>query len=105
MEAFGRKPEFDPKTDTIVRVQTHRLRQKLRDKPHEYRLRRLFMVASYCAAFGCIRRGQHWPVYRFVVHEDLVCGPVEQLARKRRFEVEGVGVPIAENEQMLCVWI
>jgi hypothetical protein len=27
VEAFGRKPDFDPKTDTIVRVQTHRLRQ------------------------------------------------------------------------------
>jgi hypothetical protein len=31
VEAFGRKPEFDPKTDTIVRVQTHRLRQKLKE--------------------------------------------------------------------------
>jgi hypothetical protein len=31
LEAFGRKPDFDPKTDTIVRVQTHRLRQKLKE--------------------------------------------------------------------------
>ena len=31
VEAFGRKSDFDPKTDTIVRVQTHRLRQKLRE--------------------------------------------------------------------------
>jgi hypothetical protein len=31
VEAFGRRPEFDPKTDTIVRVQTHRLRQKLKE--------------------------------------------------------------------------
>lgn len=29
VEAFGRSEEFDPKTDTIVRVQIHRLRQKL----------------------------------------------------------------------------
>ena len=29
MEAFGRPQDFDPKTDTIVRVQIHRLRQKL----------------------------------------------------------------------------
>lgn len=29
LEAFGRSDEFDPKTDTIVRVQIHRLRQKL----------------------------------------------------------------------------
>ena len=31
VEAFGRMPDFDPKTDTIVRVQTHRLRQKLKE--------------------------------------------------------------------------
>ena len=29
VEAFGRSQDFDPKTDTIVRVQIHRLRQKL----------------------------------------------------------------------------
>jgi len=29
VEAFGRSDDFDPKTDTIVRVQIHRLRQKL----------------------------------------------------------------------------
>lgn len=31
IEAFGRSVDFDPKTDTIVRVQIHRLRQKLAD--------------------------------------------------------------------------
>ncbi|HET6220323.1 MAG TPA: hypothetical protein VFE27_25060 [Acidobacteriaceae bacterium] len=31
LEAFGRRTDFDPRTDTIVRVQTHRLRQKLKD--------------------------------------------------------------------------
>jgi len=31
VEAFGRKQDFDPKTDPIVRVQIHRLRQKLRE--------------------------------------------------------------------------
>jgi len=31
VEAFGRKSTFDPKTDTIVRVQIHRLRQKLKE--------------------------------------------------------------------------
>jgi hypothetical protein len=29
--AFSRSPDFDPKTDPIVRVQTHRLRQKLKE--------------------------------------------------------------------------
>ena len=31
VEAFGRKQDFDPKIDPIVRVQTHRLRQKLKE--------------------------------------------------------------------------
>src|SRR5437879_4995732 len=31
VEAFGRPDDFDPKTDTIVRVQIHRLRQKLKE--------------------------------------------------------------------------
>ena len=31
VEAFGRKQNFDPKTDPIVRVQIHRLRQKLKE--------------------------------------------------------------------------
>lgn len=31
VEAFGRQGDFDPRTDPIVRVQTHRLRQKLNE--------------------------------------------------------------------------
>lgn len=31
VEAFGRPHDFDPKTDTIVRVQIHRLKQKLKE--------------------------------------------------------------------------
>jgi len=31
VEAFGRREDFDPKTDPIVRVQIHRLRQKLKE--------------------------------------------------------------------------
>jgi hypothetical protein len=31
VEAFNRPQDFDPKTDTIVRVQIHRLRQKLKE--------------------------------------------------------------------------
>ncbi len=31
VKVFSRPPDFDPKIDPIVRVQTHRLRQKLRD--------------------------------------------------------------------------
>jgi hypothetical protein len=31
VEALGRKADFDPKVDPIVRVQSHRLRLKLRE--------------------------------------------------------------------------
>jgi hypothetical protein len=31
VEALGRTPDFDPKTDPIVRVQVYRLRQKLKE--------------------------------------------------------------------------
>src|ERR1700678_78389 len=31
VEALGRKPDFDPKIDPIVRVQSHRLRLKLKE--------------------------------------------------------------------------
>jgi len=31
VEALGRKPDFDPKVDTIVRVQSHRLRLRLKE--------------------------------------------------------------------------
>jgi hypothetical protein len=31
VEALGRRPDFDPKTDPIVRVQVYRLRQKLKE--------------------------------------------------------------------------
>src|SRR5690348_16383589 len=31
IEVFGRRENFDPKTDKIVRVQMHRLREKLRE--------------------------------------------------------------------------
>ena len=31
IDVFGRKPEFDPKTDSTVRVQVSRLRQRLKE--------------------------------------------------------------------------
>lgn len=31
VEVFGRRPDFDPKTDPVVRVQVHRLRRKLQE--------------------------------------------------------------------------
>jgi hypothetical protein len=56
LEAFGRKPDFDPRTDTIVRVQTHRLRQKLKDYYEQEGLYDLILVE--------IPKGQYCPVFR-----------------------------------------
>jgi hypothetical protein len=55
VEAFGRKPDFDPKTDTIVRVQTHRLRQKLKEYYQEEGIADPILVeipkGHYCPTF------------------------------------------------------
>lgn len=55
LEAFGRRTDFDPRTDTIVRVQTHRLRQKLKDYYQEEGVHDRVMVeipkGHYCPDF------------------------------------------------------
>lgn len=56
LEAFGRKADFDPRTDTIVRVQTHRLRQKLKDYYQDEGSHDLVLVE--------IPKGQYCPVFR-----------------------------------------
>ncbi|WP_446745415.1 hypothetical protein [Silvibacterium acidisoli] len=56
LEAFGRKPDFDPRTDTIVRVQTHRLRQKLRDFYGQEGIHDRILIE--------IPKGQYGPVIR-----------------------------------------
>jgi hypothetical protein len=67
LEAFGRKPDFDPKTDTIVRVQTHRLRQKLKEYYDEEGARDPVLVD--------IPRGHYSPTFRLREnlreHQDL----------------------------------
>jgi hypothetical protein len=60
LEAFGRKPDFDPKTDTIVRVQTHRLRQKLKEYYDEEGARDPVLVD--------IPRGHYFPTFRLREH-------------------------------------
>jgi hypothetical protein len=56
VEAFARKPDFDPKTDTIVRVQTHRLRQKLKEYYEEEGAHDLVLVE--------IPRGHYYATFR-----------------------------------------
>jgi hypothetical protein len=56
LEAFGRRSDFDPRTDTIVRVQTHRLRQKLKDYYLDEGIHDRVMVE--------IPKGQYGPVSR-----------------------------------------
>lgn len=56
VEAFGRKPDFDPKTDTIVRVQTHRLRQKIKEYYQDEGVHDLVLVE--------IPRGHYHPTFR-----------------------------------------
>ena len=60
VEAFGRKSDFDPKTDTIVRVQTHRLRQKLKEYYEQEGLHDPILIE--------IPKGHYCPVFR--VKED-----------------------------------
>jgi hypothetical protein len=62
VEAFGRKSDFDPKTDTIVRVQTHRLRQKLKEYYEQEGLHDAVVVE--------IPKGNYCPVFRS--HPQLV---------------------------------
>jgi hypothetical protein len=56
VEAFGRRPDFDPKTDTIVRVQTHRLRQKLREYYQQEGLTDQILIE--------VPKGHYCPVFR-----------------------------------------
>jgi hypothetical protein len=76
VEAFGRKPDFDPKTDTIVRVQTHRLRQKLKEYYQDEGVHDLILVE--------IPRGHYHPTFRLkadlaerqeIDGDDLSAGP------------------------------
>jgi hypothetical protein len=56
VEAFGRKPDFDPKTDTIVRVQTHRLRQKLKEYYEQEGIHDQVLIE--------IPKGHYYPAFR-----------------------------------------
>jgi hypothetical protein len=67
VEALGRRPDFDPKTDPIVRVQVYRLRQKLK----EY----YDLEGSQDSVFVEIPKGHYLP--RFELISSVVSDPHE----------------------------
>lgn len=71
VEAFGRKPDFDPKTDTIVRVQTHRLRQKLKEYYQEEGVTDLILIE--------IPKGHYCPTFRLRMDSTESPAEVEEL--------------------------
>jgi len=62
LEAFGRRTDFDPRTDTIVRVQTHRLRQKLKEYYQEEGASDRIVIE--------IPKGQYGPVSKLRVEQN-----------------------------------
>ncbi len=83
VEALGRSPDFDPKADPIVRVQTHRLRQKLKDYYDSDGVHDYIVIE--------IPKGQYLPIFGTVEG-------VETLAGKD--SVWGAGA-VSSNEQLL----
>jgi hypothetical protein len=76
VEALGRRPDFDPKTDPIVRVQVYRLRQKLK----EY----YDLEGSEDSIFVEIPKGHYLP--RFEVVQAVAADLLEVHAPKPRLE-------------------
>lgn len=67
VEALGRPFDFDPKVDPIVRVQIHRLRQKLKEYYDSEGLHDAIAIE--------IPKGRHLPIFQYVVSiESLVNG-------------------------------
>jgi hypothetical protein len=60
VEALGRPVDFDPKADPIVRVQIHRLRQKLREYYDSEGLHDSILIE--------IPKGQHLPTFEWAVN-------------------------------------
>jgi hypothetical protein len=91
VEALGRRPDFDPKTDPIVRVQVYRLRQKLK----EY----YDLEGSQDSIFIEIPKGHYLP--RFEVTPAATPDLREVPAAKPRFEtvIARTGKPGKSNPE------
>jgi hypothetical protein len=64
VEALGRPPDFDPKADPIVRVQIHRLRQKLKEYYDSDGLHDYILIE--------IPKGQYLPIFGTADTEDTL---------------------------------
>jgi hypothetical protein len=81
IEAWGRPLDFDPKADPIVRVQIHRLRQKLKEYYDSDGLHDSILIE--------IPKGQYLPIFEF-------SGSVEALAGGKS---SSVGDPVLPDTQ------
>ena len=72
VEALGRKDDFDPKIDPIVRVQSHRLRTKLKEYySHE---------GSHDPVLIQIPKGHYLPTFQPLVAEAILAAPVADIS-------------------------
>ena len=78
VEALGRPLDFDPKVDPIVRVQIHRLRQKLKEYYDAEGIHDAIAIE--------IPKGRHLPVFQYV-------GGVETLVNGKRPSGGNAGLP------------
>jgi hypothetical protein len=98
VEAFGRKPDFDPKTDTIVRVQTHRLRQKLKEYYEQEGVHDQILIE--------IPRGHYYPAFRTRVDsrerteaDNAETNPASHSETHSNSDPERVTVPVGKRFQ------
>jgi hypothetical protein len=105
VEAFGRKPDFDPKTDTIVRVQTHRLRQKLKEYYEQEGVHDRVLIE--------IPRGHYYPAFRLradsLEQAELLGGESNtadaEAAQALEREFGSVSGPVATAEASRWRWL
>jgi hypothetical protein len=72
VEALGRKDDFDPKIDPIVRVQSHRLRTKLKEYySHE---------GSHDPILVQIPKGHYLPTFELLIAESILAAKVADVS-------------------------
>ena len=86
-EAYGRKPDFDPSQDTIIRTEARRLRQKLKEYYENDGKTDEIVIF--------MRSGSYVPVIRWRASLDGQSRPPEQVAGELWKEGDGVRVAVA----------
>ncbi len=96
VEAFSRPHDFDPKTDTIVRVQIHRLRQKLKEYYDSDGVHDPILID--------IPKGHYLPTFEIVEQPDGGYGRASAMKRDaalpngQHAETESLGSLVQEKE-------